>query len=77
MKFNLKGALTGVLLVTLMGCGGSAGYVDEPEAPKNTDPRHGTVQLGDENIYKRCDGTTLVYFGNNQQIVVNSPECTG
>lgn len=76
MKFRLLWCAAAFLSVLLTGCGGSEGYVDEPDH-KNTDPRVGTVQLGDENIYKRCDGTTLVYFGNNQQIVVNSPECTG
>ena len=45
-------------------------------APENTDPRRGSVFIGDTDMTKICDGTTLVYSGNETSSVIpNSPEC--
>lgn len=48
--------------------------------PVNTDPRAGVVRVWEgQSVFKRCDGTTLVYWGSSRGNapgpVPDSPEC--
>lgn len=68
-------------LLLLTGCGEDADTESEKtEYKENTDPTQGKVRVYGDNVYdfivwKRCDGTTLVYFGDSGGVVPNSPEC--
>ena len=72
--------LVPALLLTLTACGASND--GSSYSGSTPDPLYkGWIPLQDppdgDNIYKKCDGTTLLYAqGNNIHPVPNSSECT-
>lgn len=71
-------ALSATAVAVLFGLFSFLGIQTEKPINTNTDPHVGPVFFDDtnKNVYKVCDGTTLVYvIDHGGSAVANSPEC--
>ena len=78
-RVNNHGSSNSVLVAVLLAVAivtaivASVSTIEE----NDTDPRNGWVHIDNSVVSKTCDGTTLVYSGNNGvSTIPDSPECS-
>jgi hypothetical protein len=84
MRRLVLSSVAAATLALVAGCG-TMSSSQSSEPPPNTDPTKDWVQVwdtgntGQQRLWKRCDGTTLIYWDRDYRAgvaaIANSPEC--